>query len=356
MRRHPHHRAVPIAHQHVIAHPQRQLRAGERVLHQQTGGHAALFLRRQLGLGVAAREAFLDERRQRRLALGRVARQRVLGCHGAKRHAHEGVGAGGEHVQAAVLDRVAVVATNRVPKGKTQPLALADPVLLHQPHLVGPALQRRFGVIELHLLQQLLGVGRNVEVVARNLAPLHRRPGAPATAVDHLLVGQHGLVHRVPVHHLRLAVGDAALEHAQKQPLVPLVVVGRAGGNFAAPVDRQAQRLHLALHVGDVVVGPARRGHLVLDRRVFGRQPEGVPAHRHQHVVALHAQLAREHVVDGVVAHVAHVQLAAGVGQHRAGVVFGLAGVFVNAVGVGGAPVGLGRLLHGLGKVFFLHG
>jgi len=68
----------------------------------QAGGHAALFLRRQFGLGVAAGEAFLDKRRQRRVALGGLARQRVLGRHGAKSHAHEGVGAGGEHVQAAV--------------------------------------------------------------------------------------------------------------------------------------------------------------------------------------------------------------------------------------------------------------
>jgi len=102
VRRHPHHRAVAVAHEHIIAHPQRQLLTGERVLHVQAGGHAALFLRRQFGLGVAAGEAFLDERRQRWVALSGLARQRVLGCHGAKGHAHEGVGAGGEHVQTAV--------------------------------------------------------------------------------------------------------------------------------------------------------------------------------------------------------------------------------------------------------------
>jgi len=243
------------------------------------------------------------------------------------------------------------VAADGVREGKAQPFALADPVFLHQPHLVRPALQRGLRVAQLHLLQQLVGIGRDVQVVARDLAPLHRGPGAPAAAVDHLLVGEHGLINRVPVHHLGFAVGDAALEHLQKQPLVPLVVVGRAGRDFAAPVDRQPQRLHLALHVGDVVVGPARRRHLVFDRCVLGRQAKGVPAHRHEHVVALHAQLARQHVVDGVVAHVAHVQLAAGVGQHRAGVVLGLGRalgverVCMHAVGVAGLPMRLGGAL-----------
>ena len=88
-------------------------------------------------------------------------------------------------------------------------------------------------------------------------------------------------------------------------------------------------------------------------RGVFSRQAKRVPAHGHEHVVALHAQLAREHVVDGVVAHMAHVQLAAGVGQHGAGVVFrfrlALASrPFGHAVGVGGCPVAVRRLFQSL--------
>ena len=65
-----------------------------------------------------------------------------------------------------------------------------------------------------------------------------------------------------------------------------------------------------AAHVGDVLPRPLRRRHAVGDGGVLGRQAEGVPAHRLQHVVALHAHVARQHVADGVVAHVAHVQPA----------------------------------------------
>ena len=92
----------------------------------------------------------------------------------------------------------------------------------------------QFACIVLHALgpaghlveagEELLGVVGDPEVVTRDLALLDHRAGAPAAAVDHLLVGEHGLVDRVPVDDLRLAIGDAALEHAQEQPLVPLVV------------------------------------------------------------------------------------------------------------------------------------
>jgi hypothetical protein len=285
-----------------------------------------------------------------------VRGQRVLGRHGAEGHAHDGVGARGEHVHAAVLDQLAPRVADVVREGKAHALALADPVFLHQAHALGPAGQRGLGVADLHVVEQLLGVVGDLQVVARDLALFHHARRCASPAVDHLLVGQHGLVHRVPVDDLGLAVGDALFQHLQEQPLVPPVVAGVAGGDLAAPVDGQAHGLHLALHVGDVVVGPLRRRHAVLQRGVLGRQAEGVPAHGHEDVVALHAQLAREHVVDGVVAHMAHVQLAAGVGQHGAGVVLGLGRVLGDAVGVGGLPVGVGGALDGQVVEFFLHG
>ena len=280
----------------------------------------------------------------------------MLGGHGAESHAHDGVGTCGEHVHLAVADQGARSVSDRHAGRQSARLRdLADPVFLHQAHLVGPAVERGLGVAQLHVLQQLLGIRRDVEVIARDLALLHRGAGAPALAVDHLLVGQHGLVHRIPVHDLGLAVGDALFQHLQEQPLVPLVVAGIAGGDFAAPVDGQAHGLHLLLHVGDVLDRPLRGRHTVFQRRIFRRQAKRIPTHGHEHVVAVHAQVAREHVVDGVVAHMAHVQLAAGVRQHRAGVELLLALVFHHAVGVGGVPVVVRGALDVLVGVSGLH-
>ena len=53
--------------------------------------------------------------------------------------------------------------------------------------------------------QQIVGVGRDLEVVHRDFALLDQRAGAPAAAVDDLLVGEHGLVHGIPVDHAGLS-------------------------------------------------------------------------------------------------------------------------------------------------------
>jgi hypothetical protein len=350
MGRHAHHGAVAVAHQHVVADPHLDLLAGERVGDEQAGGQAFLFHGGHVGFHHRAVLALLDEGGQLRVALGRVQGKGVFGGHGTEGDAHDGVGAGGEHPQLAVVDGLAVIAGDIVLEGKAHAGALADPVGLHQLDPLGPAAEF------VQVAQEFVGVVGDLEVVAGDLALLDHRTGAPATAVDDLLVGQHGLVHRVPVHHLGLALGDALLEHAQEDPLVPLVVFRGAGGQLAAPVDGKAQRLELLLHVGDVVVGPLGGRHPVLDRGVFGGQAEGVPAHGLQDVEALHLVEAGQHVADGVVAHVPHVQLARGVREHGQAVVLGPGRIGMDAEGFGAVPVLLGGALDIGGEVFVLHG
>ncbi len=352
VRRHAHHRAVAVTDQHVVAHPDVDLVAGQRMRNRKSRGHALLFHRREIGFHHRAALALFDERGERGVRRRRVRRQRVFGGDGAEGDAHDGVGAGREHVHPAAADQRARGVANPVREGEAHALALADPVGLHRLHALGPA------VHPVQLREQFLGVIGDLEVVAGDLALLDQRAGAPAAPVDHLLVGEHRPVDRVPIDDLGLAVGDALLEHLQEQPLVPLVIVRVAGGDFARPVDGEPHRLHLLLHGRDVVVGPLRRRDPVLHRRVLGRQPERVPAHRHQHVVALHPQLPIHDVVDRVVAHVPHVQLARRVGQHRHAVILALrkAGiVFPGDVGVGCFPVALGSGFDG-GGIERLHG
>ena len=183
----------------------------------------------------------------------------MLRGHRAKRNAHDGVCARGKHIHTPITDQGAAGIFDRVGKRKAHAFALANPVFLHQLDALGPA-----GQAGLHMVQKLLRVVGNLEVIARNLALFHQRAGTPAAPVNHLLIGQHRLVHRVPVHHLGFAVGHATIEHLQKQPLVPLVIGGVAGSHFAAPVDGQAHGLHLLLHMGDVFVRPLGWRHTVL--------------------------------------------------------------------------------------------
>ena len=113
-----------------------------------------------------------------------------------------------------------------------------------------------------------------------------------------------------------LAVGDAPLEHAQEEPLVPAVVLGVAGGDLAAPGVAEAQPLELALHARDVLARPLLGVDAALDGGVLRGQAEGVPADGVQDVEAAHPLVAGHHVGDAVVADVADVDVARGVGQH----------------------------------------
>jgi hypothetical protein len=85
---------------------------------------------------------------------------------------------------------------------------------------------------------------------------LDRARRAPAAAVDHLLVGEHGPVDRIPVYLALLAVDEAGLEQVEEQRLLVAVIVRLAGGELAAPVEREAEPLQLRLIGRDVLRRP----------------------------------------------------------------------------------------------------
>ena len=178
---------------------------------KQPGRHAGFFPQSELRLRGPALFAFLNERGELWIAFRRMLGDRMFRRDGAKCHAHDGVGAGGEHVHPALLDWLAVAAGDLVRKRKAHAFALAYPVFLHQSHALGPA-----GQLVGDRVEQLVGVLRDGKVIAGNFALFHRRAGAPAAPVDDLLVGEYGLVDWVPVHNLGLAVGNTLFQHFQE--------------------------------------------------------------------------------------------------------------------------------------------
>ena len=236
MRWHAHHCAIAIAHEHIVAHPQWHVCACNGVGYAQARGHAFFFFQCQFCFGGATFFAFFDEGSQWRVALRCTGGQRVLGRYGAEGYAHDGVGTGGKDVHFAVANQLPACICNAVRKGKAYAFAFANPVLLHQAHALGPAVQGGFRVAHLHMVEQLLRVVGNFEVVAWDFAFFYHCACAPAFAIDDLFVGKHGLVYGVPIDDLRFAVGNAFFQHFQEKPLVPFVVAGITGGKFAAPV------------------------------------------------------------------------------------------------------------------------
>ena len=303
---HRHDRAGAVRHEDVVGDEERDRGAVERVHDLGAEPHAALgaILGRALDLGLPGDlgPELLDRGPLLRIGHQRVD-QRMLGRQHRVRHAERRVGPGREHadLQLRATDH------RQVELGA---LALADPVALHRHHAFGPAGQ------PVAPRQQFLGVVGDLEEPSLDLALDDLGVAAPAAAGLHLLVGQHRLARRAPVHAGALAIGQAALQHLDEDELLPLVIRGIAGRELAVPVVGDPHLAELGAHVVDVLVGPDRRMHAVLDGRVLGGQPEGVPAHRVQHVEAAHPLVAGEQVADRVDAHVAHVDAARRVREH----------------------------------------
>ena len=136
---------------------------------------------------------------------------------------------------------------------------------------------------------------------------------ALAAPVDHLLVGEHRLVVGAPLDRRLGAVGEAALEHLEEDPLRPAVVVGLVGRDLARPVDRDAPAAELLAEGLDRLLGRDARVLAGADRVVLGREAEGVVAHRVDDLEAVAAPEVRDRVADRVALQVADVGLARGV-------------------------------------------
>ena len=160
------------------------------------------------------------------------------------------------------------------------------------------------------------------EVPLRHLPLLDQCARAPAAAVDHLLVGEHGAIDGIPVHLAELALDQTRAQEVDEHRLLVLVVGRVAGRDFTRPVQRQPHRLELRLHRRDILVGPCLGMDLAFHGGVLRWHPEGVPAHGMEHIETHGALVARDHVAHRVVAHVPHMDAPRRIGEHLQHVVF----------------------------------
>ena len=314
MRRAAENGAGAVVHQNKVRHIDRQLPVRiERMQRADAGIEAELLGGVDVGLRGAAMPALVDEGGELRIFLRCRRRERMIGRHRHELGAKQGVRPRGEDFQLAFAVRCGFRIERETHQ---QAFRAADPVLLHQPDFFRPAVER------VERVQQLLRIVGDLQEPLRQLALLDDGAGAPAAPVDHLLVGEHGLIDRIPIH-LRLPPLDQIGGEKIEEHLLLMLVVGRiAGRDLAAPVERQAHRFELRLHGGDVLVGPNLRMDLALHGGVFRRHAEGVPAHRMQHRIPHGALHPRHHVAHGVVAHVAHMDAPGRIREHLEHVVF----------------------------------
>ena len=251
-------RAGAVLHQHEIRHIDRELPAlDQRMQRLEAGVVAAFFRGLQHGLAGAHAVALGDELIELRVFGAELERQRVV-----RRERHEGGAI--ERVRAGREDLELLRAPLQT-KEHARALGAADPVLLHQPHALGPAVER------LDALQEIVGISGDAQAPLGQQPFLHKRARAPAAAVDHLLVGEHGVLFGVPIDPGFPAVGEACLQEIQEHLLLVLVIAGMAGRDLAPPVVAHAHALELRAHGCDVLVGPGLRMHVPGDGGVLRR-------------------------------------------------------------------------------------
>ncbi len=258
------------------------------------------------------------QRPQGRVVRGERQSERVIGGDGDEARPKQGVGAGREHLNAGGGGVRGDCSGAGRGEGKAQlrALAFADPIGLHQPDFVGPAVKT------LQSGEQVLGKSGDFEEPLLELAGFNQRAGTPAAPIDDLFIGEHGLVDRVPIDLGFAPVSEAIFPEFQEDILLVAVILRRTGGDLAVPVDGKAEQFELAFHHRNIVIGPGGWVGLALDRGVFGRQAKSVPAHRVQNPVAAGAFVAGDDVAHGVIARMADMDAARGVGKHLERVIF----------------------------------
>ena len=308
MRRHRHHHARAVVRHHEVRSVQWHLGTVNRIDRIGAGEAAEFFGGLTLALLRRRTLDLIGKGRHRRAMAGGydALQQRMIGGDRHERDAEHRIRAGGEYRQ---FD-IGMTCHGEVDFSAD---AFADPVALLRQHRIGPA---ALALQLLSTLQKFFGVRGDAHIPRRQLFLNHRHAGAPAHAVDDLLVGQHGVQASRPIHQRTLVVDQTFFDQIQEHILLTLGIARIAAREFARPRVRKSHALQLATHVVDVLVGPCLRMRIALDGGLFSGQAERVPAHRMQHMEATHAFVARHGVADGVVAHVTHMQLAAGIRKH----------------------------------------
>ena len=183
---HAHHRPGAVLTQDEVGDPDRNRPTGERIHRLATRVETLLPGHPSVAILRAERLHLRTERRRGGRRRGERLDQRMLGRQHDEVRAIDRVDARGEN-----LDRL-IATDQRKPHARA--FRSADPVALHHDDLVGPVGER------LEPLQELVGVLRDAEEPLLEVPRRDGGPAAPARAVNHLLVGEHGIAARTPVH------------------------------------------------------------------------------------------------------------------------------------------------------------
>ena len=337
---HSHDRAGSVFHQHVVGNPHRHFFAGRRVYRVRAGEDPRFFR------GGLSRDEIPPRRTLQVLvdspALGRcgqLVHQRMLGRYHQVGRAKNRVGTSREHTHffSSGDER-----NGKHDLGAVRP---SDPVPLR-----GLGALRPVEVVE--IVEQTPGIIADPEEPLLEQPLLNGRVAAFAPAANDLLVGEHGLAARTPVHRRPLFVRQFLLQELQENPLRPFVVIGVGGRENVTPVHHDSGPLDLPLEVGNVRGDQGGRMRPYLEGVVLRVNPESVIAKRLKDIVSLEPLKSSIYVTANEGEKVAHVEpFGRRIREHHQGVVRVGSTGDVDGVGLPLAPPVLPFPFYSLGIV-----
>ena len=234
---------------------------------------------------------------------------------------------------AAVADRGTGVIDPGYSKIDFRAFASSDPIFLEQFDPFWP-------IEPFELIQQALGICHDSQHPLPHWPADDRKSANLALAIDHFFIGEHSAQFGAPIHwhighisqpyaigisaaicrnrfrSLRLRVEPGVVD-LKENPLRPPVKMRVAGVDFALPVVGEPDAFQLAFKFRYVLTRCNRRMLAGFDCILLGRQTECIPAHRMQHVEAVHSLVARNDVSGGVTFGMTDMQASsARIGKH----------------------------------------
>ena len=283
--RYGHDRAGAVAHHDIVGDEDRDLLTGDRVDRRQTlDAYTSLLLHELCTLELRLLRCLVtvvhDGVPVRNLILVLIER-RMLRSDDHEGDAIEGITTGGIDLE-LVIDGLSCLISELEVHERTG--AAADPG-----HLLLLDGLRIIDIIE--SLQETVRVLCDAEIpyILRKLYDI--AVADVALAALGILVRKNDLAVRAVVDEGLRTEYEIMLIELLKDPLGPLVVILMRGRDLTAPVEGEADLLHLILEVLDVLLRDDMRVGVGLDGIVLCRQSEGVEAHREEDVVALHSAL-----------------------------------------------------------------
>ena len=149
---------------------------------------------------------------------------------GTESDTHDSVSTCCEYVELAILNKISMRISNLMLECKTDATTFTNPILLHCFDALRPTQS-------IKTREQLLCIGRDIEVITRDFTFLYQSSRAPTTTIDYLLICQDCLIDRIPIYYLSFAIRNSLFEHLQKEPLIPTIVIWTASGYFTRPIN-----------------------------------------------------------------------------------------------------------------------